>query len=194
MNADRQPVPLGCREDRPVMPAPQRRLLHRQHQDLYETPILGAALNLVDGIFDVLDRDHDRGAQPRIAIEPFLRDPVVERACERARDVLVEDELHAIEAIQDRVARAPVVADLRGQLRHLGCGISVRAAEIGPRADRRVRRIARQFERAHAALNDRVAPIRFEVRQQDFVARHGRMHVAVDGALHPSSPELRAAQ
>ena len=116
MDAERQPVPLGRREDRPMMPPPERHLLHRQHHDLHEAPVLGAALDLVDRVFDVLHRHDDRGAQARIAVEPFLGDPVVQRAVEGARHVLVVDELHAIEAVADRVARVPLVEHLARQV------------------------------------------------------------------------------
>ena len=143
MDADRQAVPLGRREDRPVMPPPERHLLHRQHHDLHEALVLGAALDLVDRVFDVLHRHDDRGAQARIAVEPFLGDPVVQRAMEGARHVLVVDELHAVEAVQDREARAPFVEHLRGKLLDARRRVAVLAAKVRPRGDRRVRRIGR---------------------------------------------------
>src|SRR6266513_3046378 len=118
------------------MPAPERRLLHGEYQDLYEALVLGAALDLIDGVFGVLHRQHDGGAQARIAIEPFLGDPIVERAGEGRRHVLAEEETHAIEAIADRNPGAPAVADLR---RELGCrrGRSpILVAEIRPRRER----------------------------------------------------------
>ena len=116
MNADRQAVAFGRRVDRPPVPASERPLLHGQQQDLHEAPILGAALDLVDREFDVLRRHHDRGAQPRIAVEPFLGDPVVERAREGRRHVLAEHELDAIEAIADRALGLPAAEDLPGEL------------------------------------------------------------------------------
>ena len=82
MDAERQAVALGGGIDRPQVAAAERRLLHGEHEDLHEAPVLGAALDLVDRVFDVLRRHHDRGPQARIAVEPFLGDPVVERARE----------------------------------------------------------------------------------------------------------------
>ena len=178
-------MPLGGGKDRPVVAAAERRLLHRQHENLHEASVGGAALDLLDGVLDVLHRDDDRCAQARIAVEPFFGDKVIERAGEGARHVLVVDELHAVEAIKDRVARAPAVAHLRGDLRRVGRRVSVGSAEIRARGDRGIRRIGGGFERAHAALLDRVAPVGFEIRQQNFVVRDSRMHVAVDGVHVP---------
>jgi hypothetical protein len=113
MNADRQAVPFRRCEDRPEVPAPERGLAHRQHQHLDKTRVRGAAFDLLHGEFDVLQRHHDGGAQARIAVEPLLGDPVVDRAGEGARHVLVEDELHSVEAIADGEVCAPAVEHLR---------------------------------------------------------------------------------
>jgi hypothetical protein len=99
VDAERQAMMFGGGIDRPQVPAAERRFLHREHQDLHEAMILGAALDLVDRVFRVLHRDHDRGPQARIAIEPLPRDPVVERAREGSGHVLAEEQTHAIEAI-----------------------------------------------------------------------------------------------
>ena len=112
MDADRQSVALGRGIDRPEVPPSKRHLLHRQDQHLDEAPVLGAALDLVHRVFGVLHRHDDGGAQPRIAVEPFPGDPVVERAREGRRHVLREQELDAIEAIADRQARLPAVEHL----------------------------------------------------------------------------------
>ena len=121
-----RPWRIAGRVDRPEMPAAERHLLHRQHQHLDEALVLGAAFDLVDRVFDVLHRHHDRSAQPRIAVEPFLDDPVVDRAGERLRHVLAVQELHAVEAIEDRGAGLPAVAHLGGEL----CGVGRRKAVL----------------------------------------------------------------
>ena len=79
MDADRQVVALGGGIERPPVPPPERRLLHGEHPDRDESLVLGDALDLVDRQLDVLGRDDDRSAQARIAVEPFLGDPVVDR-------------------------------------------------------------------------------------------------------------------
>src|SRR5262249_19580832 len=114
----------------------------------------------------------------------------------------VVDELHAIEAIEDRKARAPAVEHLCAKLRRIGCRVTVPAAEIRPRGERRVGRIGRGFERADAALLDRVAPVFVEMRQEWLDVGDGRVHVAVDGVdirhapLTPDrhGPRMRAIQ
>ena len=148
--------------DRPVMPPPERRLLHRQHQHLHEALVLGAALDLVDRVFDVLHRHHDRGAQARIAVEPFLGDPVVERAREAPRAMSsLKTQLHAVEAVAgSRCSACQRSNTCARELLGVGRRIAVLAAPIRPRGDRRVRRIADGFERGDAALHDRVAPER----------------------------------
>ena len=171
---------LGGGVDRPQVPAAERRLLHGKHQDLHEAPILGAALDLVDSIFGVLRRDDDRGAQPRIAVEPFLGDPVVERAGEGRGHVLAEQEAYAVEAVQDRQSRLPAVADLGGEFGRRHGGPPVLAAPFRPRRQRRVGRIGDGFERIDAALLHRLAPKVVEESNCLHVG-HGRMHVAIDG-------------
>ena len=181
MDAERQAVALGGGVDRPQVAAAERRLLHRQHEDLHEAPVLGATLDLIDRILGVLHRHHDRRPQARIAIEPFLDHPVVERAREGRGHVLAEQQAHAVEAIADGDAGLPAVADLRGELRRRGGGPAVLAAPLRARGERRVGRIGDGLERVDAALLHGLAPEVVEIGQQRLHVRHGRMHVAVDG-------------
>ncbi len=146
MNTDRQIMPLCSSIDGLQMPSSERRLVHCQHQHLHETPILGAAFNLVHGILDILEQDHDRGAKPRIAIQPFLRDPVVERAREGFGHILVERKLHTIKAIADRKTRLPTIQNLFSQSRWIGGRETIAIAPIRPRADRSVRRVTSQTQ------------------------------------------------
>ncbi len=186
MDADRQVMLLRRGEQRPPVPAPERRLLHGDELDLHEALVGRAALDLVDRVFDVLGRHHDRGAQPRIAIEPFLGDVVVDRARDRDAHVLAVGQMRAVETVEDRRAGAEPVEHLRGQRRHVVRGAAVRPLPVLPHRDRRARRIGIGLEAGNAALGDRVAPVVVEVRQQRLQARHGRMHVAVDGGFRGS--------
>ena len=88
MNAERQAVAFGRRIDRPERAAPERHFAHRRHQYLDEARVGGAALDLRDGEFHVLQRDHDGSAQALIMGEPLGRDPVVDDAGEGARPCL----------------------------------------------------------------------------------------------------------
>ena len=180
MNAERQAVALGRCIDRPILAAAERHLAHAQHQHLHEALVGGAALDLGDGEFGVLHRHHDRGAQPRIAVEPFLGDPVVDRLGERRRHVLAVQKLHAIEAMADGDVDVPAVERVRAQrVERIGRRAAL-AAPIRPRGERRVRRIADQLQRIHAAVDHAVAPIFVEMRQQRLHARHIDVHVAID--------------
>ena len=100
MDADGEPQPFGRRIDRPVGALAERHVAHDQHQHLDEALVLGAALDLGDRFFDALGGDHDRTAQPRILVEPFLGQPVVQRAAERVLHVLGEHHLHAVQGLQ----------------------------------------------------------------------------------------------
>jgi hypothetical protein len=136
------------------MTPPQRGFPHRQHRHLDEARVPGAAFDLIHREFDVLQRHHDGGAQARIAVEPLRGDPVVDRAGEGARHVLVEAELHPVKAIADGQVRAPAVEHLGPQRGDIGrravCGI----AKIGPRRDRRIGRIADAVEALDAAVDE----------------------------------------
>ena len=119
MDADRQAEPFGRGINRPVGALAERHVAHHQHQHLDEALVGGAALDLGDRFLDALHRDHDRAAQPRVLVEPFLHQPVVQRAAERVRHVLAEHHLHAVQRIADAVAdaeadRAPAPACRRG--------------------------------------------------------------------------------
>ena len=64
------------------VPAAERRFLMASTRHLHEATVGGATLDLLDGEFGSWSGTHDRGAQSRLRIEPFLDDPVVERARE----------------------------------------------------------------------------------------------------------------
>ena len=181
MDAERQAVAFGGGVDRPQVAPAERRFLHGENEDLHKAAVLGATLDLVDGVFGVLHRQHDRRPQARIAIEPFLHDPVVERAREGRGHVLAEQQTHAIQAIADRDARLPAIAHLRRELRCRGGGAAILAAPLRPRRERRIGRIGDGLERIDAALLHRLAPKVVEIGQQRLHVRHGRMHVAIDG-------------
>ena len=93
MHADRQPVLHGGLVDRPEVAAAQRHLAHDEHQDLHETAIAGATLDLLHRMRRVLERDHDRGPQALVAVEQLARDPLVDRRAERRAHVFAVQQL-----------------------------------------------------------------------------------------------------
>ena len=109
VDRDRQFVFLGGLIDRPVMPSAEQALALRQHQDGDEAGVAGSALDLLDGEVRRLHRHHDRGAQARIARQPFCRDPVVDRLAEGGRHVGIVDGLRAVQHVADRVRCAELV-------------------------------------------------------------------------------------
>ena len=54
MNADGEPVALGCGVDRPELPAAQRMIAHHQQQHLDEAAVGRPALDLIHCQFDIL--------------------------------------------------------------------------------------------------------------------------------------------
>ena len=182
MDADRQVMPLRRRVDRPVEALAERHVAHRRHEHLHEAPVGRAALDLVDRHFGILQRHHDRRAQPRLAIEPLPRDPIVERLREGRRHVLAEQQVHAVEAIADGDAGAEARERLAAERFEVGSGPAAAAAPIRPRAERRMLRIGDRIELVHAALHDGLAPVTAEIRQQRIHPRYRRMDIAVDAA------------
>ena len=117
VDADGETQPFGRRIDRPIGALAQGHVAHHQHQHLDEALILSAALDLGHGFFDALRRNHDRAAQPRVLVEPFFGQPVVQRATERVLHVLGKYHLHAVERIADAVSNTEPVERL---LLHVG--------------------------------------------------------------------------
>src|SRR6516164_4654434 len=130
MNTERQPVALRSGIDRPKSTASQRYFLHGQNEDLHEAGVLGTALDLVNGIFGVLQGHHDRATQARVAIEPLLREPIIERPRKRSRHVLAERQAHPVEAVADGNPRMPAVTDLRGKVGGRYCGAPAAATPL----------------------------------------------------------------
>src|SRR5262249_36199710 len=76
---------------------------------------------------------------------------------------------------------APALEDVAAELRHARGRHAVGAAPVGPRRDRRVRRIADRLERGNAAVLHLVAPVVVEIGEERLHVRHARMDVAIDG-------------
>ena len=77
VGGDVQPLLGACLVDRPV-PAPAHRLqVAALEQHLHEAAVAGPAAHLGGGSHRILHRQHDRGAQPRVAVQPLRHLPVV---------------------------------------------------------------------------------------------------------------------
>ena len=186
MDADGEPVARGGGVDRPVMALAQRLVAARQQQHLHEARVGGAALDLVDGQSSVFCvGDHDAGAQPRLAVEPLARDPVVDGAREGGSHVLAEQELHAVEAVAGCRCRSPNGVEALGpHLLERGRRLAFGGPPIGARGQRRAGGVADGVQLIHAArLHDRLAPMLFHVGQQRLQARHRGMDVAIDDVV-----------
>ena len=174
-----QTQPLGRGVDRPVGALAERHVAHDQHQHLDEALVGGAALDLGDGFFDALRGDHDRAAQPRVLVQPFLDQPVVQRAAERILHVLGEHHLHAVERVADAVSCAKPVERL---LLHIGetfARLALPRPPVRARGDRRIGRIGLRDQIGHAARRHLVAPVVVHVGQQAGQMRHGGMQIAI---------------
>jgi hypothetical protein len=182
VNAERQAVALRRRIDRPVLAPTERGLAHRRHQHLDEAGVFGATLDFLDRVFDVLQRHDDRGGEARVAVEPFRGDPVIDGPGKGPRHVFVEDQRHAIEAIAKGMAGAPAPEHLGLQVGETGRGLARGIAQIGPRRDRRLWRVADAVERTDAAILDRIAPELRKMGPQRLHAGHRRM-LGASGAV-----------
>ena len=191
VHADGEAVPLARLVDRPVDAPPERHLAHHRHQHLHEALVGREPLDLLHRQLGIVQRQQDRRAQPRLAVEPFLGDVVVDRRDQRRRHVLVEQRDRAVQRVADGEARAEGVERLRAQEVEVAAGRAVLRPPVGPAGQRRVRRIALQMERllVDVTVDDLVAPVVVEIGQQRRGARHRRVDVAVDGAAgnHPHS-------
>ena len=127
--------PLGGAIDRPIGAPPQRHLAHRQHQHLNEALVGGAALDLFRRRVRVHQRHHDRGAQPRLLVEPFLRHPIVHRAAQSGAEIGVEDRHRAVEAIGDRIAQLELVERVVAQQGEVAAGLALFAGASRARLD-----------------------------------------------------------
>ena len=167
MHADRQAVPFRSAIDRPIGPVAERPVTHHQQQHLHKARIGGAALDLGGGEFGVLRRDEYRGAKPRLAIEPFARDPIVHRLAQGRRHVGVEQRHRPMQYIGDGQARADCIERLRAQGVEFGAGWRpLCRPPIRPDGLRQVRCIARERERGFVdiALGEMFAPEIIEMR------------------------------
>ncbi len=182
MNADRQAQPFGRGVDRPVGTLAEWDVAHHEHQHLYEAAIARAALDLGDRFFHALRRDHDRAPQPRVAIEPFLGEPIVQRPAERILHVLAEHHLHAEQRIEDAMGDLERIERLPLQVVEARSRLTLRGTPVRPRGDRRIERIGLRHEIRHAARGDLVAPVIVEIGQQACEMRNGRMQVAIHAA------------
>ena len=115
VNPDRQIKLLGHAINRPVLAPAQRNLLHFPDQHLDEARIGRATFDLTCCEFGAVHRHDDRRAQPWIAIEPFLRHPIIDRPAERRRQIFTENRLGAMQNVTDRVPRAEPVQRLSAQ-------------------------------------------------------------------------------
>ena len=126
-------------------------------------------------------RDHDRGAQPRIARQPFGCDPVVDRLAEGRRHVGIVHRLRAVEHIADRVAGAELVERPALHHRKIAAGLAIGRPPVGPAGQRHVRRIAGEIEAIDGPAHDLFFPVIVEIRQQRGArSAHGGMDIAVD--------------
>ena len=182
MDADRQAMLLSRGVDRPVGAFAERHVTHHKHQHLDEARIFRTALDLRHRLLDALYGYHDRAAQPRFLVEPFLDQPVVERAAECIRHVLGKHHLHAVQGIADALADAEAVERLRLHVPKTGSRLALRRPPVRPRRDRRIGRIGLRYEVRHAPRRHLVAPVIVEVGQQAGQMRNGRMQIAIHAA------------
>ena len=131
-------------------------------------------------------RRHDDGrAQAIVAIQPLGADPVVDRAAERGRQVLAEEDLGAMDHVADRPAGAEPVQQMGLHRLQAAAGRPGRQTPIGTAVDRGIGRVAAGFQvlPLQAAAQDVLPPVVVEIRQQHARVRDGWMDVAVDGAV-----------
>ena len=132
-----QPL-LGARlVDRPVPAPPHRLLVAALEQHLHEAAVAGTAAHLGGGRHRILDRQHDRGAQPRVPIQPLRHLPVVGGPRQGRGQLEVQRHAGGRHRIQHRVGNAVGIEE-------------VAAGEVqlrsGAAAGRRARILARPHE------------------------------------------------
>ena len=106
VDADGEPELFRGGVDRPIGSAAQQHVAHREQQHLDEAAVRRHALDLGDRVRGIVHRHQDRRAQPRLAVEQFLPDPVVDGGAERHRHVLVEQRDRAMQHVADGEAGA----------------------------------------------------------------------------------------
>ena len=185
VDADGESVLLRGGVDRPVGAAAEQHVAHGEQQHLDEAAILRHALDLRDRELRIVHRHQDRRAQPRLAVEQFLRDPVVDGGAQRHRHVLVEQRDRAMQHVADGEPAAERIERLAADHVEGAAGQPRRLPPVRPRAERRIRRIARQVEGVFRdmAIDDLIAPVVVEIGQQGRRAGRRRMKIAVDRAF-----------
>ena len=101
MNADRKPMLFGCRINRPIGSAAEQHLTHGKQQHLHKTAIGRESLDLPQRQRRIMRGQKNRRPQARLAVEQFLRGPVVHGCAQRRRHVLVEQRDRAMQHIAD---------------------------------------------------------------------------------------------
>jgi hypothetical protein len=124
----------------------------------------------------------DRAAQPRVLVEPFAGEPIVQRAAERILHVLRKHHLHAVERIADAVGDLERIERLALHILEPLARLALGWPPVGPRGDRRTRGIGLRHQIDHAARRDLVAPVVVHVGQQAGQMRDRRMQVAIHAA------------
>ena len=183
MNADRQPQAFRQPVDRPELPPAERDLAGDQHKHLHETKIVGTALDFRDRKLGIVRRDHDGGAQPWIAAQPLVADPVVGRPAERRGHVFAVKDLCAIEAVENSEARLIAIE-------HMRLHRFQRRSRLSPMIERpiwaaRQRRVLwiageTEVETIERANPDHLAPIVVEIWQKHAHPGQGGMKVTID--------------
>jgi len=137
----------------------------RQHQDRHEAVVGGAAFDFLDREIRRLQGNYDRGAQPRIARQPFGRDPVVDGLAEGGGHVGIVNGLRAVQHIADRVARSQLVERAALDHRKLAAGLAVGRPPVGAAGQRHMRRIAREIETIDGPAQHLLFPVIVEIGQ-----------------------------
>ena len=185
---------LGRLVDRPVAAVAGERVAHHQHEHLHEAADRPRAARFpCTASSGFCDRQQDRSAQPRIAVEQFPRGPVVDRRAQAAAMSSLNSAIAPCSTLQIailtcRTRRAPAGAAPSTSLP----GKPILRPPVRPAAQRRVGRIAHQRERiaVDVAIEELVAPVVGQVRQQ----RRGRRHRRMDVAINRAGRNLHTAQ
>ena len=179
VGGDVQPLLGACLVDRPV-PAPAHRLqVAALEQHLHEAAVAGPAAHLGGGRHRILHRHHDRGTQPRVAVQPLRYLPVVGGPRQGRGELQVPHQAGGRHRIQHRPGNAVRIEE-------------VPAGEVqlrsGAAAGRRTRILARPHEPrvvaavggAHAERIQVIAPAARQVGVQVLDGVDLVVQVAVD--------------
>ena len=181
MDADGQAMAVRRRIDRPMGALAKGLLAHGQHQHLHEARIARPALDLLGGEIRVVQGHNDGGAQARVAVQPFRRDPVVDGGADHSRHILAMEGHAPIDAIGDGGGGAEEVEMPVFQDGEVAARAPSGRAPVGADHDRRIGRIARHVpaDSVDAARDELLAPVAVEIGQQRLHGGHGHMHVAI---------------